>query len=223
MTPDEVPEEQYEAAGKLYKLGLFREVARNGDGTPNFALNYYTTRIEGLKILIRFTGEEHKARNNNTYSPFEDVKNKDIKYTGYAYNNDMIHGVTRTNLLPNQQLTADFFFTAALQILNYDCGTDYQWCQAWDKTDVIGLTYNKYNEDDKNISRGEIAEILFRMLKQTPKDQELSIIDQLIETNAFHTLVNQQHVKSKKLHDAVKANDKDLIREIVCQIINGAD
>ena len=223
MTPEEVPEEQNEAAIKLRKLGLFQAVTNNEDGTPNFALNYYTTRIEGIKILIRMTGNEDKAKNSNAYSPFEDVRNADIPYTAYAYINDYIHGVQRNTLQPNEKLTADMFLTTALSVLGYDCRTDFNWCTSWYKTDDIFLTNQEFNEENINISRGEIAEILLRMLVTLPKDEELLFVDKLIENNIFESLVNQQLVMSKKLHDAVKAGSKDEIKEVVYQIINGTD
>jgi len=73
MTADEIPQDQTEATEKLYKLGLFLPIQQNEDGTPNFALNYYTTRFQGIKIIINFTGTVQQAKNNNHPHNFQDI------------------------------------------------------------------------------------------------------------------------------------------------------
>jgi len=66
MTADEIPQDQTDATEKLYKLGLFLPIQQNEDGTPNFALNYYTTRFQGIKIIINFTGTYNKQKTTIT-------------------------------------------------------------------------------------------------------------------------------------------------------------
>ena len=219
MTADEIPQDQTDATEKLYKLGLFRPIQQNEDGTPNFALNYYTTRFQGIKIIINFTGTVQQAKNNNHPHSFQDISISQNPYISLAMENNLIHGVSRTHFEPTRQLTADHFITMALITLEYDCGTDFQWSNPYPKSDEIRLTYHQFNEENNNISRGEIAIILLNMLTTNLNNQEITLLDKLIENNIF----DQKQVNSGKFQTAIETQDKEKIKEAALAIINGTD
>jgi len=117
MKAEEIPQEQTDAAEKLYKLGLFRPVCTNQDGTPNFALNYYTTRIQSIIIYTHFMGIDVTTLENTSNFSFDDITTKQAPFVSNAMDNGYIHGVSRTRFEPDSMQTADHFLTR----LQYTC------------------------------------------------------------------------------------------------------
>ena len=223
MTANEVPQEQLDAAEKLYKLGLFEQITENKDGTPNFALNYYTTRIQAYTILIRAIGEEQNARNNQNPTTFQDLTAKQHPIISHAMDSNMVHGITKTRFNPDDQIRADHFLTAVLATLEYDCKTDLRWCQSWTKTDRLNITDKQFNEENNAVSRGEMTIIILNTLTTNLKNSEYTLIEKMIENGIFENLHEQNKINSGKLITAVETQDKEIIKEAVMAIINGTD
>lgn len=223
MTADEVPQEQLDAVEKLYKLGLFRHVTENDDGTPNFALNYYTTRIQAYIILIRAIGEEEIAKNNLILTTFQDLATNQHPIAAYALERNMIHGISRTRFNPNEQIRADHFLSAVLSVLGYDCGADFDWCRPWTKTDELNITAQQFSDENNAVSRGEMAVIILNMLTAKLNNQETTLVDKMIENGIFEALNEQNRINSGKLVAAIETEDKEIIKDAVMAIINGTD
>jgi len=224
MKADEVPQEQLDAVEKLYKLGLFQEVTTNRDGTPNFALNYSTTRIQAYTILIRAIGEEQTAIRTKILTDFQDLTTNQHPIVAYSLEQNMIHGISRTRFSPNDQIRADHFLTAVLSILDYTCNSsDLNWCESWTKTDTLKITNNQFNDEYNTLTRGEMAVIILNMLTTTLNNQEITLIEQMIENEIFQELHNQNRINSGKLITAIETNDKEIITDAVMAIINGTD
>ncbi|MGI5892405.1 MAG: hypothetical protein ACOX7H_06715 [Bacillota bacterium] len=78
-------------AQQLKIMGLFKGVSDS-----DFDLDRAPTRSEALIMLIRLLGKEDVALAGNWNHPFKDVQSFADKYVGYAYEEGLTKGISKT-------------------------------------------------------------------------------------------------------------------------------
>lgn len=169
------------AANALYELELFKGVGTNSDGTPDFDLDRAPTRNEALTMLVRLLGKENEALFGAWNIPFTDVADWAKPYVGYAYTNGLTIGTSATTFGGDDTVTASQYITFILRALGYESDTDFQWDQAWELSDGLGLTKGEYGADTLNFNRGDVAILSNRALDMTCKDMLTLLRDSIEE------------------------------------------
>ena len=214
----EITEEQ-KAAEILWKLGLFHAVGFDEEGTPDFAIDFFTTRIHGLIIFISFIGEEDIALSGSFDSPYDDVIPELRPYVEYAYEQNYLQGMCITKYDPDSMVTAQHFLTTALGILGYENSKDFEWYKSWTLSDEIKLTDGKYNKNNYKLTRGEMAVLLLRMLGTKLNGSDMTLLDRLIEDGVFDENAKKGLIMDDDLLEAIRNGDKDKIRNAIKDII----
>ena len=161
--------EAAEAAESLHALGLFNGTGTNEDGTPNYDLDREPSRAEAVTMLVRLLGKEEEAKNGTWTTPFTDVADWAKPYVGYAYTNGLTSGTSATTFGGTATVTASQYLTFILRALGYQSGTDFQWDKAWELSDKIGLTDERYVSNEQFFSRGDVANISYTALTTATK------------------------------------------------------
>jgi hypothetical protein len=177
-------DEGTQAADGLDELGLFQGTGIDPSGKPIYDLNRAPTRNEAVTMLVRLLGKEEEAVNGNWNIPFTDVADWVEPYVGYAYANGLTSGTSTTTYSGDVTVTAAQYLTFVLRALGYESGTDFQWDQAWELSDLIGLTDGSYGAQTTEFLRGDVAKISYRALVIEKKDTETMLISQLVEEGA---------------------------------------
>ena len=183
--PSPSEESPIDAANKLYKLGLFRGVGINADGTPNFDLDRAPTRAEAITMFVRLLGKENEALAGTWSTPFTDVAAWAKPYVGYAYENGLTNGVSATKFDSNSPATASMYITFVLRALGYSSDSDFAWNAAWELSDVLGFTRGEYNKETLNFMRRDVAVISFNVLSVVDKNTGKALYERLVESGVF--------------------------------------
>lgn len=146
-----------QAAWTLYHLGLFQGTDTDAQGFPVFSLDRTPTRAEGVTMLVRLLGKEDAAQKGSWSTPFTDVPQWAEPYVGYAYDQKITNGVSDTSFAPNVPISATEYLTLVLRALGYVSGEDFEWSQAWNLTDGLGITHGEYSPLTKTFDRGDVA------------------------------------------------------------------
>ncbi len=170
-----------EDANKLYKLGLFKGVGTDSDGTPDFQLERTATRNEAVTMLVRLLGKDETANGTEWTIPFTDVDEWAKPYVGYAYNYALTGGTSADTFSGNADITAAQYVTFVLRALGYVSEIHFPWHSPWELSDSIGLTNGEYGVDTANFTRADIVLISTRALQVKIKNSEQALADKLID------------------------------------------
>jgi hypothetical protein len=99
-------------------------------------------------------------------------------YVGYAYVNGLAQGTGATTFGGKSEVTASQYITFLLRALGFQSGVDFEWDQAWLKSDEIGLTDGTYNAASE-FFRGDVAILSYQALAQNLKLSETTLLGQL--------------------------------------------
>lgn len=158
-TAEPVPDPAQQAAEALYELGLFNGTGTNEDGTPIFELDRTPNRQEAITMLVRLLGKEEEAKAGTWSTPFTDLAEWATPYVGYAYTNGLTNGTSETTFGSTDLVSVSQYLTFVLRALGYEDGTDFQWYEAWVKSDELGLTSGQYSAETTDFTRGDVAVI----------------------------------------------------------------
>lgn len=172
-------DEATEAAQALYELGLFQGVGKDASGKPNFDLNRTPSRNEAVTMLVRLLGKAEEAKGTTWSTPFTDVADWAKPFVGYAYTKGLTAGTSATTYSGNDTVTASQYLTFVLRALGYTNGTDFQWDNAWELSDKIGLTDGRYSASTTNFTRGDAAIISKQALSIKLKDSSMTLAEAL--------------------------------------------
>lgn len=202
------------AADMLHELELFNGIGTDTDGTPMYALERTPTRQEAVTMLVRLLGKEKEATDSNWEIPFTDVSEWARPYVGYAYNNGLTNGTSNTKFSGNQGITATEYITFVLRALGYESGKDFEWNEAWKKSDSLGFTDGQYS-NKTNFTRGDVAVISNNAMLIKGKDKDITMLDSLVDSKAI-----TREMADKYLNQPVKA-EKITLSEYSCRIKAG--
>ena len=170
--------EAMQAANSLHELGLFNGVGTNADGSINYDLDRTMTRAEAVTMLVRLLGKENEAKAQNWDMPFTDVADWAKPYVGYAYANKLTTGTSPATFGGSQNITATQYLTFVLRALGYESGKDFQWDNAWELTDQLGITKGQFSASSK-FERSDAVIISNSALTARLADSEKTLFDQL--------------------------------------------
>ena len=176
------------AAETLYELGLFRGTGTNPDGTPIFDLDKTPTRNQAVIMLVRLLGKEQEALNGTWDLPFTDVaKGSTVyPYIGYAYANGLTNGYTATTYCGTNPIRANQYITFVLRAMGYESGKDFEVGTAWELSDKLGITHNRYNAvNAASFLRSDVAFISASALSAQLQGSKLTLADKLMVENVF--------------------------------------
>jgi len=188
-------DEAKKAADSLNKLGLFAGTGTNPDGTPIYNLEGIPTRSQAITMLVKLLGKETEAINGTWEIPFTDVANWAKPFVGYAYANGLTAGTSTTTFGGNDPVTATQYLTFVLKALGYEVGKDFQWNKAWEKSDELGITDGRYNENNKNFLRGDIAMISNNALDKSLKGKDMMLLTMIQENLSKAEMEKNQPLK----------------------------
>ncbi len=177
-------DEAMEAASALNVLGLFGGTGTDANGNPIYDLDRAPTRQEAVTMLVRLLGKAEEAKTGTWTTPFADVDEWAKPYVGYAYEHGLTSGTSTTTFGGSSFMTATQYITLVLRALGYESGADFQWDQAWELSDEIGLTNGQYHSNSKEFLRGDVAIISYNALSQKLKNQETALVTTLVSNGA---------------------------------------
>lgn len=173
------------AADILYQLGLFHGVGTLPDGSPNFDLLGTPTREVAITMLVRLLGKDSEAKTGTYAIPFADVSDWAKPYVGYAYENKLTLGLSKTTFGGSDAVTAAQYLTFVLRALGYSSDSDFSWSAPWDLSDALGMTYGEYDGQSINFSRGDVAIISAAALGAPMKNSQNNLLMHLKESGAL--------------------------------------
>lgn len=173
--------QQLTSAQYLNTLGLFNGVGKNNDGTQNFNLDAKPTRDEAITMLIRLVGKEEDAKKAEVSIPFNDVEEWAKPYVSYAYNNGLTKGNSATTFGGEVRVDSAQYITFVLRALGYSDGSDFSYNTVWTFSDQLGLTKKEYSKNTTNFTRGDVALISYRSLKQNVNNGSTTLVKKLID------------------------------------------
>ncbi len=167
-------------ADAMHEFGLLEGMETEESGKTVYNLDRAVTRQEAVIMLIRLMGKEKEALNGNWDHPFTDVDVWADKYVGYAYENELVRGVTGTLFEPNRNMNAQQYITFLLRALRYSdfSGGDFSYGTALSFSDSIGLTDGIYSLSP-SFTRGDAVWLTCKALLQRQKGGGLPLIKQL--------------------------------------------
>lgn len=180
----------------LKELGLF-----NGVSETDFDLDRAPTRTEVLVMLIRVLGVEDTALNGSWKHPFTDVPQWADKYIGYAYENGLTQGISKTKFGVGTA-SAQTYLTFMLRALGYSDtnNLDFSWDKPYDLAKKVGILPDMVNTED--FWRADIVTISYAALGANLKDSTKTLGEKLIESEAFTTEAFREYYRPSKLQAA---------------------
>jgi len=173
------------SANVLYELGLFRGVGSKADGSPDFALEQAANREQAVTMLVRLLGKEKEATSRTWSTPFTDVSSWAKPYVGYAYQNKLTYGMSKTSFGGSQSVSATQYLTFVLRALGYSSESDFAWDRAWELSDALSITYGEYSKSSKSFTRGDVAMISASSLAAPMKDSGTNLLAYLKDSGAL--------------------------------------
>lgn len=169
----------------LYKMGLFQGTGIKSDGTPEFSLDRPLTRVEAVTMVIRLLGKEEAAESGQWSTSFTDVPTWAQQFVGYAYNNNLTNGISKTEFGSNKLIDENQYATLMLRALGYSSETDFDWDDPYRLFDQISLESASYNVRRRTFTR-ECAAYLsyFTLFTETKFGGKL--ISGLIQNNVIN-------------------------------------
>ena len=173
------------AADILYQLGLFQGVGKNPDGSPNYDLLGTPNREVAVTMLVRLLGKDAEVKKSTYTTPFTDVSDWAKPYVGYAYQNKLTLGTSKTTFGGSDAVTAAQYLTFVLRALGYSSDSDFSWSAPWDLSDALGMTYGEYDAQSINFNRGDVAIISAAALGAPMKNSQNNLLMHLKSTGAL--------------------------------------
>ncbi len=185
-----------------------------GDG-GSFGLDKPATRMEGIIILIRLMGKEADAQ-AMTDQPcqFTDVPDWAKGYVNYAYAENISKGVSATRFGVADKMTVYQYNTLMLRVLGYDDSKgDFKWDSSVDKAENLSILPRDftllYTQINPVFTKGALMETSFCYLQANLKDQEQTLIDQLIEAGAVSNELAEEYGLSVEKWGSLATNPGD--------------
>lgn len=170
-------DEAYNAADALYNLGLFSGTGTDVNGAPIYSLDAVPTRNQAVTMLVRLLGKENEAKNQKWSIPFTDVADWAKPYVGYAYANGLTAGTSATTYSGDQVTTVKQYLTFVLRALGYKSEVDFEYNNAWEFSDKIGLTDGRYDGNTVSFTRADLVIISYRSLSCDLKTGEKTLLE----------------------------------------------
>ena len=176
-------------ADALYALGLFRGTWTAPDGSPVFALDESSTRVQALVMLIRLLGEEEAALACTETHPFIDVPEDHWadRYVAYGYAKKYTNGTWYNAFAPDTPATANMYLTYLLRALGYDdAAGDFSYTNAIAKAEAVGLIpEDTYFNGAAPFKRDDCAYASYRALGTKLKGGVMTLAEKLEEKGVF--------------------------------------
>lgn len=188
-------------ADALYELGLFKGKSVNADGTPNYALDDTSNRIEAIIMLIRMLGEEAAVDGFSYYagSPFYDMEGHwGIDYAAYAEANQYTTGTDVHTFSPKQQVKAIMYVTFILRALGYsDAAGDFKYVEALAKAEEIGLITAKGKAwlEANTMTRAEMVDLSYAALTQKLNGFSQTLWEKLVGKGVFSSADAKNYIE----------------------------
>ena len=167
------------AAESLYKLGLFRGVGDQPDGSPDFDLKGGATRGAAVTMLVRLLGAEEEALSGAYSHLFTDAGWAD-PYIGYAYAMHITEGTSATTFGTNDPITTSQFLTLMLRAMGY---SEVDWRDPYPLADLVGLEYF-----EGECLRGRMAYICYTALFCQVQGESMSLRQKLASQGVVRDL-----------------------------------
>lgn len=179
---------QYEAYGQVLKtMGVM-----TGDEHGDLTLDSGATRVQGLIMLLRLTGQIDAASKYTGSMPFKDVSEHYKPYVAYAYANQITAGMSDTEFGTDLPMNYKMYLSFLMRSLGYtDSGNnkDFTYDGAMDKAVSIGLVKEEERaavEQADVFDRGTLAYYSFQALFLPMKGQSTtSLIESLTAQGKF--------------------------------------
>jgi len=171
---------QTEMADGLNSLGLFLGTGKG------YELEKKLTRAQGITLAVRALGKEQEAQ--KCTCTFADV-NKNAAwaagYVGYAFQNGMTMGTSKTAFSPSKTMTDAQFLTIVLRILGYSDVNNpkFTWDKPYYLAKAVGLVSSR--EPDTDFTRGDAVSVFWNALKANIKGTGKTLAAKLIEEGVF--------------------------------------
>jgi len=169
---------EQDAAIALHQLDLFQ-----GSGT-GFELERVPTRLEGILMLLRLTGQEEAASACRAECPFNDVPAWGLAYVTYAYSMKLTSGISKMEFGSAQLMTSNQYLTLLLRALGYsDADGDFNWQDPYPLMSELGLIIK--TDPEEVFTRGDVVDISWKALKVNIKGTAETLAEKLIEFEVF--------------------------------------
>ena len=167
-----------EVAVALSELDLLK-------GTDHgFALEALPTRIQGLVMLIRLTGNEEAALTETEDHPFTDIQPWADPYVSFANKKQWIKGVEEGRFGANDILTEQQYVTLLLRALGYtEEAEDFQWETVEEFAANLGLSAVLGQKEV--LDRAGLVLISWDALQQPLKEKHETLAESLIKKQVF--------------------------------------
>ena len=162
------------AAKTLYVMGLFSGTGTDAGGVPDFDLDKVPTRAEAVTMLVTLLGKSDAAKAGTWTTPFTDVPAWAAPYVGYAYENGLTAGLSKTLFGSSSPITGQQYLTLVLSALGYDEGADFSWQNASALADKLGLAGGDSSAAAEFL-RGDLAIISASALTQNFKGTDVDL------------------------------------------------
>lgn len=166
-------------AEDLKTLGIFKGVS-----DTNFDLGRAPTRVEALVMLIRLLGKDKTALSGDWSHPFSDVPQWADGYVGYAYENGLTNGVSKTEF-GTGDANAQMFLTFVLRSLDYSDkdGADFTYAEPYSLAKQTGILLDSVNR--KNFWRADVVVVSYAALSAYMKNTDTTLAEKLMGENVF--------------------------------------
>jgi len=162
----------------LKELGLFKGVS-----DTDFDLDRAPTRVEAVVMLIRLLGKEAEALEGEWSHPFTDVPKWADSYIGYAFENGLTNGISKTEFGVSDA-SAAMYLTFVLRALEYsDKDGDFTWDAPFELAKEVGLLRDNINIDE--FFRADVAMVSYHALAADIKDSFLGLAEKLMEDDVI--------------------------------------
>ena len=199
-----------ELAEDLKALGVFKGVSET-----DFALGRAPTRVEALVMLIRVLGKENDALSKGGRHPFSDVPDWAKSYVGYAYENGLTNGISKTMFGSASEASSSMYITFVLRALGYSDKTgDFSWDNPFTLAEKTGIM--KGNPNTSSFMRGDVVLVSYAALEAEVKGTGKTLADKLIEAGVF---TEEKYNENHKADAFGKKETKDLTAELAKWIV----
>lgn len=166
-------------AQDLKSLGIFQGVS-----DTEFDLNRAPTRVEALVMLIRLLGKNEAALSGEWSHPFSDVPGWADKYVGYAYENGLTNGISKTEF-GTGNATIQMYLTFVLRSLDYSDkgGEDFSYDNPYVLAYHTGILPDMV--DRENFLRSDVVVISYCALSAYMKNTSDTLAQKLMAEDVF--------------------------------------
>lgn len=148
------------------------------------------SRAEAAAFIVRLLGEENEVKENKgkyNHTGFSDVRYSEwfAPYIGYCAQNGIINGYKDDTFKPKDTLGEKAFLKLILTAMGYEYNVDFTWNNVFGTAYGIGLvqdlSYSSGHEEDKNFTRGEVADFIYRSLQMNHNKTKVRMIQKFVD------------------------------------------